>query len=622
MIPFVQIEPFGRRIQCHPGETLLDCIRNAGIRLSGDCGGQGTCGRCRVEVLSGELEDPGAGGAAAASLVEPGAPHFVLACRARPREDCRVSVPPESLEESPTVLTTNAIAEDRFPGGDPGGSPGDAPLHPTVEVCTVSLPPPDMHDPRSDAERLLSHIAVTQQFPAAAIDFQVLKTLSTTLRKNSWTVSVAVYRGEVIHLDSPGSIPLTLAVDIGTTTCALYLLESTTGRHIDTMGVENPQVPRGADVVTRLAAAVREPGNTLQRMIIQGIGAHATHLCERNGLRPADIVHALVAGNTAMHHLFLGLPVEQLVNAPYVPALTEEITVKSRELDLPFAPGSVTRWMPNVAGYVGGDMVATLLAAGVLNNRDALLYLDIGTNTEMCLAMPDRLYVLSAPSGPAFEGAHMQHGMRAAPGAIDTVCSVAADAQFVYTTIGGEKPRGICGSGILDLICAARDRGLLDWRGRLREGALEIVPADESAHGKTIALSQRDIRQFQLAQGAIACGVIVLAGSAGISTDDIKGVVVAGAFGAHINMRNAIRLGMLPVPKGTPVQQIGNAAGAGACLAALEANTTESIRTILEQIQYVELVTAPEFKTTFARATYFNRTAAEEGQATMKGAAE
>lgn len=605
-------------MQCLPEETLLECIRRAGIRLAGDCGGRGTCGRCRVTVVSGKMEN--AGGSAEGSSAEAVPAGFLLACRVRPRSECRVSVPPASLEESPAVLTTHTIPDVHFSGAGLGHNTGN----PVVESCIISIPPPDTRDPRSDAERLLSQILALQRFPVTAIDFQVLKTLSTTVRKNKWTVSAAVDRGEVIHVDSPDSTPLTLAVDIGTTTCALYLLVSRTGRVIDTMGVENPQVSRGADVVTRLAAAVQESDCSLQRSIIEGIGVYATHLCKRNGRRPEDIVHALFVGNTAMHHLFLGLPVEQLVNAPYVPAATGEIAVKSRDLGLPFAAGSVLRWVPNVAGYVGGDMVAALLAVNVLQNRDAVLYLDIGTNTEMCLATQKRLYVLSAPSGPAFEGAHMEHGMRAAPGAIDTVATGALNTHspFAYTTIGDKKPQGICGSGILDLICAARERGLLDWRGRLQQGDLVIAPAEETTHGKSITLSQRDIRQFQLAQGAIACGVIVLARCAGIRTEDISRVEVAGAFGTHINMINALKLGMLPVPDSTPIRQIGNAAGAGACLAATDAGATETIRTILEEIQYVELVTAPEFKTTFARATYFSRTGAEQEKAITTGAAE
>ncbi|TVR74520.1 MAG: DUF4445 domain-containing protein [Spirochaetaceae bacterium] len=615
MNPVVHINPLDRAIPCLPGETLLDCIRRAGVRLAGDCGGRGTCGRCRVEIERGEADRR------EAAPVEAGS---VLACGVRPRENCRVTIPPESLEANPEVLTTHS-----FPGVGAGAY---APGAPAVECRTVRIPPPEMHDARSDAERVRAHVSAEQDSPVSSLDYRVLTTLSTDLRGNDWTVSVATYRGEIIRVGAPDLAPLTLAVDIGTTTCALYLLESAGGREIDTMGVENPQAPRGADVVTRLAAAIHDPGHDLQRTIMEGIGTHATRLCERNGRRPEDIVHALFVGNTAMHHLFLGLPLEQLVNAPYVPATTAEITLKSRELGLPFAPGSVTRWLPNVAGYVGGDMVATLLAAGVLQNRDNQLYLDIGTNTEMCLATPERLYMLSAPSGPAFEGAHMEHGMRAAPGAIDTVATGAGPTgagptartgtPFTYTTIGGGKPRGICGSGILDLICAAREQGLIDWRGRLRQGELVVVPADEAAHGRAITLSQRDIRQFQLAQGAIACGVIILARSAGISPEDITGVVVAGAFGTHINMNNALKLGMLPVPESTPIRQIGNAAGAGACLAAVDAGAAESIQTILEEIRYVELVTAPEFKTTFARATYFKRTPAERDTSNTKGAAK
>lgn len=548
MSSVVHIDPFNERVECRPGETLLDCIRNAGVRLAGDCGGHGTCRQCRVSLVSGTAED-------SHGPIRNDPARYLLACRVRPRGECRVFIPAESIVAAPEVLVSFSISSSG------NGAP----------------------------ERPVAH------------------------------------RSEVSHPGSPGGTPLALAVDIGTTTCALYLLESESGRVIDAAGMENPQAPWGSDVVTRLAVAVRVPDHTLQRIIVEGIAAQATLLCRRNGSLPEDIVHALFVGNTAMHHLFLGLPVEQLVNAPYVPAVTGEMIVQSGELNLPFAPGSTTRWLPNIAGYVGGDMVATLLAAGVLHNRDAVLYLDIGTNTEMCLAMPDQLYVLSAPSGPAFEGAHMEHGMRAAPGAIDSVVTGpsapgGAGYSFTCTTIGGGKPAGMCGSGILDAICSAREQGLVDWRGRLRQGPVEIVPARETAHGKTITLSQRDIRQFQLAQGAIACGVIVLARAAGITPEKIKRVVVAGAFGAHINMNNAVRLGMLPVLDGIPIEQIGNAAGAGACHAAVDSSTNESIQAILKDTRYVELVTAPEFKTTFARATYFSRTRAEREKVSTKGA--
>jgi uncharacterized 2Fe-2S/4Fe-4S cluster protein (DUF4445 family) len=314
-----------------------------------------------------------------------------------------------------------------------------------------------------------------------------------------------------------------------------------------------------------------------------------------------------------MHHLFVGLPVLQLARAPYVPAVTSALDVKARDLGLHLAPGANLHLLPNIAGYVGADHVAMLLATGVAQAEGVVLAIDIGTNTEVCLVNRGVSISTSCASGPAFEGAHIKHGMRAARGAIERLRL--ADGQVEYQTIGGAPPVGLCGSGILDALAHLYRAGVLDRGGRMGEhprvrGEGEqreyvLVAEDERDDGRpAITFTQKDVRELQLAKGAMRTGINMLLETAGLAADDVKEVIIAGAFGTYIDVASAIAIGMLPALPLERFHQVGNAAGMGAKLALISRSKRAEVRTIGERVGYLELATDPQFSITFAQAMY------------------
>jgi uncharacterized 2Fe-2S/4Fe-4S cluster protein (DUF4445 family) len=314
-----------------------------------------------------------------------------------------------------------------------------------------------------------------------------------------------------------------------------------------------------------------------------------------------------------MHHLFVGLPVEQLARAPYVPAVTAALDVKARDLGLDLAPGAYVHLLPNIAGYVGADHVAVLLATGVTETSDVVLAIDIGTNTEVCLAAHGSLVGTSCASGPAFEGAHIKHGMRAANGAIERLRLV--EGHVEYQTIGGTPPVGLCGSGILDALAQLYRAGVVDARGRMSEhpGVREVdgkrefvlVGAREREGGRgAITFTQKDVRELQLAKGAMRTGINVLMRTHGLTADQIDRVIIAGAFGTYVDVASAVTIGMLPDLPLDRVRQVGNAAGMGAKLALVSRSQRAKAQTLADRVRYVELAADPEFAKTFADSMY------------------
>jgi uncharacterized 2Fe-2S/4Fe-4S cluster protein (DUF4445 family) len=389
-----------------------------------------------------------------------------------------------------------------------------------------------------------------------------------------------------------------------------------TGQTLAAQGIMNPQIAYGEDVIARQMYAGRGPAEAarLQELLAGALHGLAAEAGATIRAEPADIVDAVVVGNTAIHHLFLRLPVGQLAAAPYVPAVQSSLDLRARDVGLALAPGAYVHLLPNVAGYVGADHVAMLLATRAAERPGSVLAIDIGTNTEMCLAAGGRLTSCSCASGPAFEGAHIQAGMRAAPGAIERVRLV--DGGVEYKTFGDERPVGLCGSGLLDVVAELRKAGLLDVGGRLavgrgtREhaGDREFVLADESASGsgRAIAVSQHDIRELQLAKGAIRAGIETLLQDASLAAADLDQVIVAGAFGTYIDVASAITIGMLPDLPLERFVQVGNAAGTGARLALISRAMRRQAQQLAGRIRYLELARAPGFMRTFALAMYLS----------------
>jgi len=373
----------------------------------------------------------------------------------------------------------------------------------------------------------------------------------------------------------------------------------------------NPQISYGEDVVARIAAANRSAENAekLQRLLVDALSQLAADLCAEVKAAPSQVVEAVVVGNTAIHHLFLRLSVSQLGLAPYVPAMQSAVAVKARELDLKISPGGYVHLLPNIAGYVGADHVAMLLAVRIAQAEKTTLAIDIGTNTEICLNHRGRMTSVSCASGPAFEGAHIKFGMRAAPGAIEHVRL--SDGKLEIQTIGGEAPVGICGSGLLDVVAQLRLNNVLDRNGKMgahplihnQSGTAEFILAERDGQ-EPIILSQKDVRELQLAKAAIRLGIQALVQAEGIQESDIEQVIIAGAFGTFIDVKSAVTIGMLPPLSLERFKQVGNAAGTGARLALISQSQRAEAARIARQDGYIELASVPNFNRKFAEATY------------------
>jgi uncharacterized 2Fe-2S/4Fe-4S cluster protein (DUF4445 family) len=599
----VDFEPIGRRGACPQDQTLLECARQLSVDIVSLCGGVSVCERCKVQVISGPVTPPTPDEESAFGPEEI-AQGFRLACQATPLGDVKIHVPPESLT-APQRTQVEGLQVDVAPD-------------PTVRGLDVRLGPPNLEHPIADDLALWQAIGEQHGLPAGRIDLAVAQALSPELRRHDWQVSAALRGDEIVAIGALATVWLGLAVDIGTTKIAGYLLDLETGRTLASKGMMNPQISYGEDVVSRIAAANRssDEAAALQRLLVDGLNQLAADLCSEAGAALETVVDAVIVGNTAIHHLFLRLPVRQLGASPYVPTVRAALDVKARDLNLAISPGAYVHILPNVAGYVGADHVAMLLAARVTQAEQVTLAIDIGTNTEICLSAGGRLTSVSCASGPAFEGAHIQFGMRAAPGAIEHLRI--EGERLEIQTIGGLPPVGICGSGLLDAVAELYRHGVLDRGGRMAPagpaqprvrgegGSREfvIIPEESRDGQQPITLSQHDVRVLQLAKGAIRVGIQALVADAGLQESDIQQVIVAGAFGTFIDVASAMAIGMFPDLPLERYHQVGNAAGTGARLALISKAQRSEARRIAEMDGYIELAGVHNFNRKFAEATF------------------
>lgn len=595
----IDLEPIGRRTSIEAGETLLDAARQAGVELVSICGGAGQCDSCKVQLVEGELSPLRESEMEALyeDEIESG---FRLACQAIPLSDVKIDIPPESLT-TPQRLQIEGIRTE-------------VDLDPPITTHDLIIKPANLNDLRSDFTRLADELNL--QSGSLKMDLSVMAELPGMLRKNDWKIRIALRQNEVIGVFPPETSLFGLAVDVGTTKLAAYLIDLASGETVAKAGAMNPQIAYGEDVVSRIAYANQHEGGreTLRNRLMGELNGLLDELCSKEGVDKRNVVEAVVVGNTAMHHLFAGLPVRQLGESPYVPVIGDSLEFRSRELGLELATGAYVYLPPNIAGYVGADHVAMLVATRAWETDQTLLAVDIGTNTEITLVSNGRMLACSCASGPAFEGAHISDGMRAAPGAIERVQFLEGDIKI--QTIGRIPPVGICGSGILDAVALMLDVGILDHRGsfqlderhiRSRDGKPEfvLVPAGDTGHRRDITVSRKDVNEIQLAKGAIRSGIDILLNEAGITPEAIEKIVVAGAFGTYIDIESAIKVGMFPDIPTQRFHQVGNAAGEGAKDLLICSDLRDRAEKIKDRIEYIELTTHQDFMRTFLERMYF-----------------
>lgn len=573
-------------LEVSEGETVLQSARRAGVRIVGACGGRGVCDSCAITVVSGTVVSVGeyAGETAPCRPV----PEWARACRVTPTSDCLVRIDPRAL----APLGGITVKECR--------TVISCALKPVVRRYRAELAPATLGDSAADWDRLveaLEHGAIARG------DIAALRQLSPMLRAQEWRLSVIVRNGEVIGCRPADRPLLGLAVDFGSTNAAAFLVDLESGLLLANLVMENPQGIYGSDVITRINHAVRtETGsNELKAAAVAALETFARELCAVVAASPEDIVDVALCGNTAMHHLILGLPVSQLGRAPFVPAITAALDIKARDIGLHILEGAYVHALPNIGGFVGGDHVAALLASEPLWSRAATcLVMDIGTNTELSLIRHGNITTASTASGPALEGGHISAGMRAAQGAIERVRL--GDDGLELQVIGGGEPVGLCGSGVIDALAALIRAGIVDKRGSIRPDQRYVRTTTSLAEvelAPNVSFTQADVRSVQLAKAAIRAGIDMLLLEAGLAEEDLDCLVVAGAFGTVVDIPNAITIGMLPALPPDRFHQVGNAAGDGVRMALVSTEVREQAEELARRCRHLEFNTLPGFQKAF-----------------------
>jgi uncharacterized 2Fe-2S/4Fe-4S cluster protein (DUF4445 family) len=588
----VLVEPIGVTVEVAEGRTLLDAITSAAVSVPTDCHGRGICGKCLVRLGAGEVTPPTP--AELASLSEQQLRDgWRLACQAAPLTD-KVSIDVRETGGRRQILTASKLHRGAF--------------HPAVAKSVAEFPRPSLDDARSDADRLL------EVFPHAELPLSVLRLAPALLREHGWRALVTRYGRRIVDIEPPeaGTGVYGAAVDIGTSKIVVYLFDLASGRQIDQEALENPQMRFGEDVVTRITQAMTGSLAELARSAREGINGALQLLYARQGILARNLYDMTVVGNTAMHHLALGVPPDGLGGAPFAPAVDAPLQLRAAELGLDMNPEGGVHFLPPIAGFVGSDALAVAAATRLAARRVPSMAIDIGTNTEISLSVGGHVTSTSCASGPAFEGYQITHGMKAVEGAIERV-SFSRDGRVAsMATIGGAPPVGICGSGVVDVLAGLVRTGVVDATGRMqahprvrdgRQGREYLVA--ESERGD-IVFTQHDVRALQLAKGAIATGWALLLQRAGLELDDLRHVYVAGAFGNYLDLGNSLAIGLLPPVPRDRIAFVGNAAGVGAQMALLDVRARRRIAQLRTRIQFLELATDPGFHTEFAARLGFS----------------
>ncbi|MDE4139441.1 MULTISPECIES: ASKHA domain-containing protein [Rhodobacterales] len=635
--PLVVFTPSGKRGRFPAGTPVLTAARQLGVDLDSVCGGRGICSKCQITPSYGEFSKLGVSVQDDAlspwnkveqrykdkrGLID----GRRLGCQALIEGDVVIDVPPGSQVHR-QVVRKRAEARDIV-------------MNPSTRLFYVEVEEPDMHKPSGDLERLAEALRVQWEIENVQCDLQILQTMQPVLRKGGWKVTVAVHLGDsntpprIMHI-WPGLYEGSLyglAVDLGSTTIAAHLCDLKTGEVVASSGIMNPQIRFGEDLMSRVSYAMMNKGGDqeMTRAVREGMAQLFTQISAEAGIDQTLIVDAVFVCNPVMHHLFLGIDPFELGQAPFALATSNALSLRASELDLNIHPAARVYLLPCIAGHVGADAAAVALSEAPDKSKDLVLVVDVGTNAEILLGNTEKVLACSSPTGPAFEGAQISSGQRAAPGAIERVEINPETKEPRFRVIGSELwsdeegfaeaiattgITGICGSGIIEAIAEMRLAGVLDASGLIgsaeQTGSSRCIQDgrtnayvlwDGSADGgPTITVTNPDIRAIQMAKAALYSGARLLMDKFGVDTVDR--VVLAGAFGAHISAKHAMVLGMIPDCPLEKVTSAGNAAGTGARIALLNTEARREIEETVRQIEKVETAVEPRFQEHFVNAS-------------------
>lgn len=603
MQPLVIFQPSGKRIPVSAGDTLWDLALEAGVDLVSTCGGKGTCGKCVVVPQASRFD--GHRGHQSVGDARDDGNGACLACQTRLPEGGTVWVPEQSRPDRQVILTSGcqlAIS-----------------LNPRLRSFPVQVAPHAGESEASWEERVLEAVR-PQAGDQVEVPLSVLQELPRAVSKAGGQLTVTLCQDrEIVGVRSGETGPcLGLAVDLGTTTVVALLLDLKTGQQVAVASDVNPQVSWGDDVISRISycAEGKEAAREMADLALDCVNSLAEKACREAGADLEDVYECTMVGNTAMHHIFLGLEAAGLARAPYAPVTSREVCLKAREIGLRLAPEAWASWLPVKAGFVGADIVAVLIAIGVEDCDQPTLIVDLGTNGEMVLAADGQLICCSAAAGPAFEGGHIRWGMRGAPGAVEKVRLHPETFDPQLQVIGGGRPKGLCGSGLVSLVSQLVLNGVLTSTGafnagletpRLRQGEdgaeFVLAFAEEAAHGGDIVLTARDVASLQMAKAAIRAGSELLCQHMGLSR--VEDIVVAGAFGNYLDPLEALQLGMFPDVRPECIRGVGNAAAAGAVKALADSGARHQASVLARKMVHLELSNHPDFHDLFVNSLEF-----------------
>lgn len=604
-----------RSAQVAEGTTLLDAARRAGIEIEATCGGRGRCRSCRVKMLAGELAPPTIQDTIQLGHEAVHEERFRLACQTRVVAPCTaVSMPPKA-ESGHQILAG---------GVDVAGS-GLTLDSGVVKHLIVAKAPTSEHHQSSDVEEILAALppGTSRQLP-----LDVIRKLPAALRKEKGRLTVTTFTDRIIDVEVGDTTGRSygMAFDIGTTSIVGTLMDLATGEQLASVGSLNPQAVYGGDLMSRIAFAQFNPDKltTLRAKVLNAINDFIKEACTEAGVPTENVYKIVIVGNTCMHHIFLGIDVTYVGLAPYAPVVRDLLVYPSRDLPLKAVPNAQVCMLPIVAGFVGADTMACVLATRIYESREIRALVDIGTNGEVVMGSRDRLLACSAPAGPALEGAQIRHGMRGAMGAIEKVSFDGKDIDFI--AIGDAPPIGICGSGLIDACAKMLDAQVMDSNGKLRKTSRDALPPklrerlgegeagyefvlawkEQSGKDQNVTITQSDVRQLQLAKSAIYSGITMLQKVMDVPNEKLEQLMLCGGFGNYINVESAVRIRLLPTLDTSKITYRGNAAAIGAQMALL--SETERLRSfeLAQRIEHVALAARPDFQDIFVDGMVFS----------------
>lgn len=615
-------------VEVKTGSLLSEAAQLAGIDLNQPCGGQGRCGRCALQIIEGSVRRRSTIRLSEEDLEQ----GYSLACQTVVEGDIRVSVPEQ--EKIERLLTTDrTAAEVTVPKGY------DFSLDQVIQAYPLTLTPPDLSDQTDDWSRLRRGLRLQAGIENVRISLPLLQRIGSTLREDDWDVTAILDLSSGENQEEaprlidilPGKelIPPPLwaaAIDIGTTTVTVWIVDLITGKVEAQTAQYNKQIARGEDVVSRIIFAGKDGGQEkLRTQVVETINELLEIACKRiksdPPVLPKQILKATIVGNSTMIHLALGIPPENIRLMPFTTTINQVPALTGREMGLIIHPEATVDCLPGVASYVGADITAGVLSAGVDDTEQVTLFMDVGTNGEIVLGSQEWLVTCACSAGPAFEGAGVASGMRATKGAIEDIWINDANLEPTFRVIGGVKPRGICGSGLIALLAEMFLTGVIDKAGnfadssktsRIRRGEhgweYVICYADETSNGTDIAITHVDVDNLLRAKAAIYAGYSVLANSVGVPLDWVEQVLIGGSFGKYINVEKAIEIGLLPDLDWNKFQFLGNTAVQGAYLALLDRQARQKISEIASRMTYIELSADNTFYDAFMSALFLPHT--------------